>query len=541
MKILENGYSTVTDAFGNYDFKSIGPIYVGTYTLIVTAQNYGSKVASNITITEDSQEILLNVSLLKQYGSIRGYLYEERNGIEGYQVGSDLALSDKVVEYIVDDAAAGTASQSVNTDSNGYYEITNLPIGRYNVTYGATPPPDEEGEVPVLTHSSITQAVDVADQQIVEKNVALAPIYAKVSGHVLEDKNGNDVKDSDEQYLSSITVNQSGADDENAATTDGTGFYSINTSSGTIIITATASSSDAEGGGATSSSKYYDRQIVVTTTAGQETTLDIPLVPIIGTISGKVIDKNTNEPISGAKVLILGTNYNTLTNSEGEFTLENIPIITDTATESYKIIVDYISGGYALAEDVDAISYPTSSMTNYRLDNPIKLAPLNRPVNGRVVSSRTLEGIYDATVSVALYDGTSTSVKTDTQGYFSFSSVPVKTYEDYSMTVYHDEYETKLISFYLGAGNSAYTITPDITLDSINGEISGRVIDRDTNWPFQHETVTITATLDVHGKTTNVTVDNDGYYKFENVKAGGPYKITFSPSTGSNTYFNDKV
>ena len=42
-------------------------------------------------------------------------------------------------------------------------------------------------------------------------------------------------------------------------------------------------------------------------------------------ISGKVIDKNSQEPVIGASVLIEGTSNGTITDLDGNFMLSNVP------------------------------------------------------------------------------------------------------------------------------------------------------------------------------------------------------------------------
>ena len=55
-------------------------------------------------------------------------------------------------------------------------------------------------------------------------------------------------------------------------------------------------------------------------------------------ISGKVIDKNSQEPVIGASVLIEGTSNGTITDLDGNFMLSNVP-------SKGNLVVSYI--GYA--------------------------------------------------------------------------------------------------------------------------------------------------------------------------------------------------
>ena len=44
-----------------------------------------------------------------------------------------------------------------------------------------------------------------------------------------------------------------------------------------------------------------------------------------GSLYGTVVDKSTNEPLIGANIIILGTDFGAATNSEGEYSIKNIP------------------------------------------------------------------------------------------------------------------------------------------------------------------------------------------------------------------------
>jgi len=46
---------------------------------------------------------------------------------------------------------------------------------------------------------------------------------------------------------------------------------------------------------------------------------------VSGSVTGKVVDKFTNEPLIGANIILIGTNFGAATNIEGEFSISNIP------------------------------------------------------------------------------------------------------------------------------------------------------------------------------------------------------------------------
>ncbi|MBU3663665.1 MAG: carboxypeptidase-like regulatory domain-containing protein, partial [Bacteroidetes bacterium] len=56
----------------------------------------------------------------------------------------------------------------------------------------------------------------------------------------------------------------------------------------------------------------------------------------LGSISGKVLDKNTQEPLIGATVILQGTSLGAQTDAEGKFMIKSIP------TKSYNLVIQYI-------------------------------------------------------------------------------------------------------------------------------------------------------------------------------------------------------
>ncbi|MCX8009705.1 MAG: carboxypeptidase-like regulatory domain-containing protein, partial [Ignavibacteria bacterium] len=50
--------------------------------------------------------------------------------------------------------------------------------------------------------------------------------------------------------------------------------------------------------------------------------------PASGTLSGKVLDMMSKQPIPGVNVVILNTTLGTSTNLDGEYFIENIPVGT---------------------------------------------------------------------------------------------------------------------------------------------------------------------------------------------------------------------
>ena len=102
-------------------------------------------------------------------------------------------------------------------------------------------------------------------------------------------------------------------------------------------------------------------------------------------ISGKVIDKNSQEPVIGASVLIEGTSNGTITDLDGNFMLSNVP-------SKGSLVVSYI--GY-VSQEIPL----KSSQTNVR----IQLVEDTQALDEVVVVGYGTQSKKDITGSVAVF------------------------------------------------------------------------------------------------------------------------------------------
>ncbi len=82
---------------------------------------------------------------------------------------------------------------------------------------------------------------------------------------------------------------------------------------------------------------FYFLLIITSTLISQEKT---------GSISGKIIDQSTKQPLSAANVLLLETNYGAVSNNNGEFVISNVPV------GNYKIRASMIGYKSVIKSDV---------------------------------------------------------------------------------------------------------------------------------------------------------------------------------------------
>src|SRR5690606_21821577 len=107
-----------------------------------------------------------------------------------------------------------------------------------------------------------------------------------------------------------------------------------------------------------------------------------PAVVRQGTISGRVVEEATLRPLAGAQVSIPETNQGALTNPEGRFVLENVPV--GVATVRAQMI------GFATAEQTVTVTEGGSSVVNFALEQ--QAVPLDAVVvTGTAGVTRRLE------------------------------------------------------------------------------------------------------------------------------------------------------
>ena len=54
-----------------------------------------------------------------------------------------------------------------------------------------------------------------------------------------------------------------------------------------------------------------------------------------GKISGKIVDKQTNEPLIGANIIVVGTNFGTASDADGNYIIQQVPVGEYSIKASY--------------------------------------------------------------------------------------------------------------------------------------------------------------------------------------------------------------
>jgi hypothetical protein len=128
----------------------------------------------------------------------------------------------------------------------------------------------------------------------------------------------------------------------------------------------------------------------------------------LGTITGKVIDKNSQEELIGATILLEGTTLGAQTDAEGKFIIKGIP------PKSYNLVVQYV--GYN-AKTLFNIVVTTGNILTFN----IELDPASKTLGEVVVQTRTFGKKTETPLSIQSL--TAEEIKSNPGGNFDISRV----------------------------------------------------------------------------------------------------------------------
>lgn len=284
------GYAT-TDASGHYTVNSGLP--TGTYDVTVMIDGYIINQTKGINITS-GQTFTLNVFLFKS-GAVSGRVTDSN--------GNPVA---NTYVFVSPNDVTSNYGYYATTDSNGYFNVyTNLGTGSYNITAGYT----AHGLVPAIK----ANVMITAGQQTSNVNLVLQT-SGKITGKVTF-PNGS--------AAANANVYAVGNGYFGSATSASDGTYTIDTGLGSGNYSVFAVTSN-----------FFNQVSNVSVIAGQTTSgvnvqlQQLPYPPVsglTGRITGKVTDKTTGNPISGATVQASGPagSATNSTDSSGNYVLES--------------------------------------------------------------------------------------------------------------------------------------------------------------------------------------------------------------------------
>ncbi|MFK5949838.1 MAG: carboxypeptidase regulatory-like domain-containing protein, partial [Methylococcales bacterium] len=242
-----------------------------------------------------------------------------------------------------------------------------------------------------------------------------------------------------------------------------------------------------------------------------------------GSISGIVIDANTQTPISAAKIYLYDTSIPAVASSiDGYFSIADLP------PQNYTLIIE--SPTYTISSKIIVIN--AEKLSNI---GQIHLIPINSPtpiISKLALHTNIMGGLNNAPINGAevVIKGTTISQLTDASGMATFNDIETKTFQltvsaqGYQVTDYNviapsfGELNLNLILPPLG-GNSQATKT----------QLSGQLRDNN-NLPISN------GFLQVSGTTHKATTDENGFYQINEIE---PLHFTLVASAGG--YHGAKV
>ena len=315
--------------------------------------------------------------------------------------------------------------------------------------------------------------------------VTITESAATITGRVTDAKRGNPI--------SGATVRA----DSGQATTNYAGYFSLSVKAGTYTLTL-------------SKQGYQASTTQVKVDPGENQSVVFTLTESTATITGRVTDAETGDPVSGAT--ITAGSEQTTTDSGGSFSL-------GVDATSYTLTVS--KQGYQTSTPLRVTVGPGETQNVI-----ITLTKSTATINGRVTDAESGDPVRGVTVTT---DGGQTT--TDTDGSFSLSVV-VGTH---TLTLRKEGYDTNTLQVNVSPGE-----TKDVhaTLSESSSTITGTVTDAKTGNPINGATIKVNGeqattdsggsfSLSVKAGTYTMTITQQGYKTSTN-------PITVDPGTTKN-------
>ena len=271
-----SGKTGLTDSTGHY---AISLIPVGKYNITFTKDKFEKKVVTDVVVSKNQTTPVEDVVLLVSRGSISGVAY-----LEGSSDHSGILIT-----------VEGTSYTAI-TNSEGNYFIQGIPVGTYNL----------------IARKYGYEDVRVASVEVMANEVTSAPPMnlllqrGEVEGYAFLEG---------ETDHSGILVSVEGSG--KTGLTDSTGHYAISLIPvGKYNITFTKDK--------------FEKKVVTDVVVSKNQTTpveDVVLLVSRGSISGVAYLEGSSDH-SGILITVEGTSYTAITNSEGNYFIQGIPVGT---------------------------------------------------------------------------------------------------------------------------------------------------------------------------------------------------------------------
>lgn len=475
--------TVVTDSDGKYD---LGFVSVGTYTFIVTKENFGSTASS--FLVENAVTYNQNFALTPSLSNVEGIVTAR---LVSDDILSMRLLAEETGEPLVntlvrltDDNGAEIAQ--VQTDIQGGYLIQNFESGTYSLT---TFNPDYE------TYS-VGFSVDPGQTQTV--NIELIALPGTLTGRVTDQQTGLPNSGAIVQIFYSSSIQPAGR-----AVTDNSGIYVI---SGLLPGVYSVSMT---------SPNYKTFTAGAILEANRTTSVDGFLLPKPGVVTGTVLGPNGAIGRAGIKVVdVNGTVIGfAVTNENGTFAVGNLPEGTFAIT--------------VVAPNHTSATEGITITSGQIVDITFNLSPEPGSIIGNV-SDDNGEPLPGAMVSVLYNEIILASVISDASGHFTFRNLQPYSYQ---VTVSQTGYAVTSVGAVVSSNTSTIA---NLVLTTLFGSISGTVTDENGD-PITNHSIAINLFNQNNSLITTVLAQSDGTYVIPQVRQGNYFVIVstegYNPST----------
>ncbi|WWB87080.1 carboxypeptidase regulatory-like domain-containing protein [Priestia aryabhattai] len=440
VRLLDSNQNVVgigsADLTGNY---TIGNITAGTYTIIASASGFATNT-QGVTIAPDQVLSNFNIPLEENPGTITGQVTSS---------GTGAPIPGAIVTIrSLQQGSGGIVVGTVNTDQQGTYLVKNLAPGEYSVT------------VTKMGFGTQIQTVTAASDQTSTASFALLADAGTLSGFVT-DINGNPITGSniflriftdDNVLLKSVT-----------AQPDGTfGVFGLDPGTYTVIAEAP---------------NYAANSIPITITANQTTTVAIALTPNPATISGNVVNQQTNTPLQGVTVTASSNGQiiaTAVTDINGNFQLTNL------AAGSISIVT--FAQNFVNTPQTIVLSPGETQQII------LSLTPLTGTITGTVINQQTGAPVQGASVEIRQFSPAgpiAATTVTDGLGVFTISDLQPASYTIIAQaTNFGTQAATTTV-----LPNDVSTISIGLTL--LPGTVQGTVRNENTSAPLEEAIVRV--------------------------------------------------
>ncbi|MCA0987197.1 carboxypeptidase regulatory-like domain-containing protein [Guptibacillus algicola] len=470
--------TVLTDSDGNYDF---GTISNGTYTIVVTATNYGSESGSVL--------IEAGVPTIQQF-----VLTPDPSSVEGVVTTDGVAAPNTVVKLL---DITDTSIFEVQTDADGRYLIQNINPGIYTLLVNN---PDYQSE---------KQGFTIGAGESTTVNFDLVPQPSEISGTVINNQTNFPVVGAIVQIFFGDSVQPS-----ERAVTNAAGEYTVTgLAPGAYTILITSPNFDTFTAGAT-------------VRANEATTIDGFLTPDPGVVTGTVT--GPEGAVAGAAVKVVAPNGSVIgsgvTDANGNCSIGNLPVGIYVVSCSAPLHENAKQGVDIEPGEVVSVSFELGSEPG--------------SVDG-IVTDENGNPQPGTVVNVISPDGTIVdSVVTDEEGFYTIQNLDPKTYQ-----VIADKPGQPTTS--VGAiVEPNDTVTTDVVIPQTFGTITGTITNADGD-PLTNRTILINLFDQNDAFITSVQAQTNGTYTIPDVKEGTYFltAITkgFSPGQFAVTVEADEV